>query len=109
MFLLTLAIADDIGAIVVIAIFYTDDLSLGWLAIAFATSRPDASVVATDISGAALVVARDNAARHGVDGRVRFVETSFLDGIDGPFDLVMANPPYVRDGDRPGLEAVVRG
>ncbi len=37
MFLLTLAIADDIGAIVVIAIFYTDDLSLGWLAIAFAT------------------------------------------------------------------------
>ena len=36
-FLLTLAIADDIGAIVVIAIFYTDDLSFGWLAIALAT------------------------------------------------------------------------
>jgi release factor glutamine methyltransferase len=56
----------------------------------------------------ALVVARGNAARHGVDGRVAFVETSFLDGVEGPFDVVMANPPYVRAVDRGGLSRGVR-
>src|SRR5690606_7521575 len=42
-------------------------------------------------------------ARHGVDGRVRFVRTSYLDGIGGSFDLIAANPPYVKQGDRPAL------
>ena len=43
------------------------------------------------------------AARHDVADRVEFVTTSYLDGILGPFSLVTANPPYVKDGDRPAL------
>ena len=48
-------------------------------------------------------VARQNAARHGVADRIEFVCTSYLDGVEGPFDLIAANPPYVRDVDRRGL------
>jgi len=65
-------------------------------------------VVATDLSSDALAVARKNAARHGVLGRVEFVHTSYLDGVPGKFDIVTANPPYVKDGDKPALSRDVR-
>jgi release factor glutamine methyltransferase len=67
-----------------------------------------ARIVATDISAAALETARRNGAAHGVSARVRFERGNLLDGIPGPIDLIMANPPYVRDGDRPGLQPEVR-
>lgn len=75
----------------------------GNLAVSLAVERPSCHVTATDVSAVALVVARENARRHGVESRVHLVETSFLDGIDGPFHLIAANPPYVKEGDRPGL------
>jgi release factor glutamine methyltransferase len=75
----------------------------GCLAVSLAHEIAGAHVIATDVSGAALAVARDNARRHGVHERITYVETSFLDGIRGPFDLIAANPPYVRAGDKPGL------
>jgi release factor glutamine methyltransferase len=75
----------------------------GCLAISLVHATPGAHITATDVSRAALDVARDNARRHGVEDRVTLVETSFLDGIDGPFDLIAANPPYVKEGDKPGL------
>ncbi len=81
----------------------------GCLAIAIACESASASVVATDISGDALEVAALNARRHSVDSRVRFVHTSYLDGVGGPFDLIVANPPYVKDGDKPGLSRQVAG
>lgn len=65
-------------------------------------------VVATDLSVDALAVARLNAARHGVVGRVEFVHTSYLDGVPGQFDLITANPPYVKEGDKPALSRDVR-
>lgn len=80
----------------------------GNLAVALAHELTRASIVATDISGRALEVARRNADRHGVAGRVAFVETNVLDGVDGPFDLIVANPPYVKRGDRPALQPEVR-
>jgi len=80
----------------------------GCLAISLAHEVPSAHVTATEISGSALAVARDNARRHGVDDRVTFVETSFLDAVDGPFDLIAANPPYVKEGDKPALARDVR-
>ena len=80
----------------------------GILAVTLAAEVPAATVVATDLSAAALVVARENAEQLGVAGRVSFVRTSYLDGVDGPFDLVVANPPYVRDGDKPALSLNVR-
>ena len=75
----------------------------GCVAVALATELPDCRIVATDISAEALLVAKGNATRHGVADRVEFVTTSYLDGIDQPFDLLTANPPYVQDGDRPAL------
>jgi release factor glutamine methyltransferase len=81
----------------------------GCIGIALAHSRPRARVMATDISGEALEVARENARRHDVSDRVTFVETSYLDGVDGPFDVIVSNPPYVKDQDRAFMQrAVVR-
>ena len=65
-------------------------------------------VLATDVSAEALDVARRNAARHGVGDRVSFVHTSYLDGVENTFDLIAANPPYVRERDRAGLSPSVR-
>jgi len=67
----------------------------GCLAVALAREIGGARVVATDVSAAALEVARCNARRHGVADRVTFVRTFLLDGVSGPFDLVVSNPPYV--------------
>jgi release factor glutamine methyltransferase len=80
----------------------------GCLAISLLHEIADAHVTATDVSHAALAVACDNARRHGVDQRVTYLETSFLDGIGGPFDLIAANPPYVKEGDKPALAHDVR-
>jgi len=75
----------------------------GCIAIALAVELPRAQLVASDISEQALVIARANAERHGVTGRVQFVATSYLDGVKGSFDLITANPPYVKDRDKRGL------
>jgi release factor glutamine methyltransferase len=80
----------------------------GCLAVALAHEFPAAHVVATDRSLDALRLARLNAGRHGVDGRVRFVLTDLLAGLRGPFDLVVANPPYVPEEDWPALPPEVR-
>jgi len=80
----------------------------GCIAVVLAREVPGASVVATDVSSSALDVARRNAARHGVADRVRFVETSFLDGIDDAADLIVSNPPYVPSVSAPGLTPEVR-
>jgi release factor glutamine methyltransferase len=78
------------------------------LAVVLAREFPDARVVATDISSHALKVAERNAARHGVANRIRFVETSFLDGLDEPADLIVSNPPYVPALSKPALTPEVR-
>jgi release factor glutamine methyltransferase len=72
----------------------------GCIAVSLAHSLPGARVTATDISPGALKVARDNAVRHAVADRVGFVQTSYLDGVSGPFDGIVSNPPYVKDADR---------
>jgi len=80
----------------------------GCIAVALARELPGARFVATDVSEGALAVARANAERHGVADRIEFVATSYLDGVEGGFDVITANPPYVRDGDKPGLSQDVR-
>jgi len=80
----------------------------GCLAVALAHERGNATVIATDISEPALGVAAANALRHGVDSRIRLIRTSLLDDIPGPFDLIVANPPYVPGGTRDGLQPDVR-
>ena len=80
----------------------------GCVAVALAHERPAATIVATDISDAALEVARRNAARHGVADRVTFRNGDLLDGVDGAFDAIVANPPYVVDRAGPALQPEVR-
>jgi release factor glutamine methyltransferase len=78
------------------------------VAIAIAHERPLARIVATDISPDALAVARQNAADLQVADRVRFAQADLLDGVDGPFDLITCNPPYVLRRSRSGLQPEVR-
>jgi len=78
----------------------------GAIALALKQERPDAIVVATDISADALELARENAAANELD--VRFVQADLLAGIDGPLDLVVSNPPYVGAEELDALEPEVR-
>lgn len=77
----------------------------GAIALAVAEELPDCEVLATDTAPGALEVARANADRLGLSGRVAFVAGTVP---DGEFDLVLANLPYVPDGDWPALQPEVR-
>jgi release factor glutamine methyltransferase len=78
----------------------------GCIAIALAASLPGAAIIATDVSASALDVARRNAARHGVEERIRFVTGDLLQEIGRLADVIVSNPPYVRRGDRLPPEVV---
>ena len=78
----------------------------GAIALALKQERPDAVVVATDISPDALELARENAAANELD--VLFVEADLLDGVEGPLDLIVSNPPYVGADELDALEPEVR-
>jgi len=80
----------------------------GNIAISLAHARRDGRVVATDVSSEALAVAMENAEQHDVASRVEFIATSYLGGVEGDFDLIAANPPYVREVDRLALGRTVR-
>lgn len=75
----------------------------GAIALALAHARPDALVAAVDRSADALAVASANAQRLGL--RVRFMQADWLQGADGPYDLIVSNP-YIADAD-PHLAALV--
>ena len=77
----------------------------GAIALALADELPDATIVATDTSPGALEVARANAERLGLAGRVRFEAGTVPEG-EG-FDLALANLPYVAERDWAGLEPEV--
>jgi release factor glutamine methyltransferase len=82
----------------------------GAVAIALKHERPAAHVVASDISPAALVVARQNAARLLGDAEaIHFIESDMFNKIDGRFDLITANPPYVPSALIASLAPEVRG
>ena len=79
----------------------------GCIAISLACHLPGASVTATDISPAALEVARGNARRHNAD--VEFLAGSLFQPVVGRrFDLIVSNPPYIPSADIEGLEPEVR-
>ena len=76
----------------------------GCIAVSVAAERPNVHVVATDISRAALDVARRNAEAAGVAARIEFVECAYLSGATGPFDFILANPPYISESEYEELE-----
>jgi release factor glutamine methyltransferase len=80
----------------------------GAVLIALLKELPEARGIATDISEEALAVARANADRLGVADRIAFECVSFAEGPCGRFDVVVANPPYIRSDAIGGLEREVR-
>jgi len=82
----------------------------GAIAVTLAKQLPRATLVATDIAPAALAVAQANAERHGVAERITFVECDLLADprAAGPWDVIVSNPPYVRDDEYPALPRDVR-
>ena len=79
----------------------------GAIALAIADEHPGARVVATDNSPGALAVADENRRRTGLRGRVELVRGELFAGLDGSFDLVVSNPPYVAPDEVDGLEPEV--
>jgi len=83
----------------------------GCIALSLAAERPDAEVHATDISGPALAVARENALRLGLEARVAFHLGDLLEPMThlaGQVDLVVSNPPYVDPAELASLAPEVR-
>jgi len=83
----------------------------GAISVAIATESPQAQIVATEISPAALAIARWNACRHGVSKAIRFLQGDLFTALDqeheNDFDLVVSNPPYIPRGEISNLQAEV--
>jgi release factor glutamine methyltransferase len=81
----------------------------GAIAIAIAHERPLIGVDAIDNSPAALAIARGNAQRHGLAGRIEFIEADLLSGVeDARCEMIVSNPPYVATSERASLSIEVR-
>lgn len=78
----------------------------GAIALSLAAELTDARVTATDNSADALELAGENAAANDLE--IELVETDLLEGLTGPFDLVVSNPPYVAASELAALEPEVR-
>jgi release factor glutamine methyltransferase len=81
----------------------------GCIALALAKELPGAEIHATEISPAALEIARANAARRQLEDRVKFHQTDLLQGLErGGFDFVVSNPPYVGESEEDQVQLEVR-
>jgi release factor glutamine methyltransferase len=79
----------------------------GCILLTLLAELPQARGLATDLSQAALALAAANAERLGVGPRASFIAADWLDFIDGTFDLIVSNPPYLASGEIEGLAAGV--
>ncbi len=80
----------------------------GCIAVTLLAERKNWIGTATDISPAALEVAQANAKHHSVAERLSLVETSWADAVDGCFDVICSNPPYIPSDELSGLAPEVR-
>ncbi|MGY4628814.1 peptide chain release factor N(5)-glutamine methyltransferase [Bradyrhizobium sp. USDA 4486] len=80
----------------------------GAILLALLHEIPEAFGVGTDVSLTALHTARDNAAALGLSGRAAFVACSYAAALQGPFDLIVSNPPYIPSAEIPKLSIEVR-
>jgi release factor glutamine methyltransferase len=79
----------------------------GCIAVAVAVELPGTWVLAIDRSAPALAVARRNVEHHDVGSRVQLVNANLLDGVGGPVDVIVSNPPYVAHRDAATLQTEV--
>jgi release factor glutamine methyltransferase len=84
-------------------------IGTGCILITLLAELPKARGLGTDLSGAALDLAAANAVRLGVTDRASFVVADWLDGVDGSFDLIVSNPPYIASAEIAGLPEEVFG
>jgi len=75
----------------------------GCIPVALAMNAPDLQIVAGDLSTGALAVARTNVERYGLQARIQVVESDLLENMNGPFDLITANLPYIPEARLPEL------
>jgi release factor glutamine methyltransferase len=80
----------------------------GCILVTLLAEWPEAAGLGTDVSAAALAMARGNAVAQGVAERATFAEVDWAEGVPGPFDLVVSNPPYLAAAEIEGLEPEVR-
>lgn len=80
----------------------------GAILLALLAERPQWSGIGIDVSIEALKLAEENAAMHNLSERAVFVQGSWVEGITGPFDVVVSNPPYIPSADIEGLDIDVR-
>jgi release factor glutamine methyltransferase len=80
----------------------------GAILLALLHELPNATGIGTDLSAAALDTAKDNARRLGLAPRADFAIDDYAEGLSGPFDLIVSNPPYVRTADILSLAPEVR-
>ncbi len=81
----------------------------GAIALALLSAEPRASAVATDIAPGALATAKANAEALGLADRATFVLSDWFANVEGQFDLIISNPPYIPSTDIGGLSREVRG
>jgi release factor glutamine methyltransferase len=79
----------------------------GVIALSLTMRFPEAEVLAVDISDDALALARENAASLNVPDRVRLVKSNLLENVEGTFDLIVANLPYISTQERHALSREV--
>ncbi|GGE23932.1 release factor glutamine methyltransferase [Primorskyibacter flagellatus] len=80
----------------------------GCIAVTLLAEREQVTGMAGDLSDAALAVAGENAARHGVSDRLTLVQSDWYGATPGNFDLVVSNPPYIAEAEMQGLSVEVR-
>ena len=79
----------------------------GNIAISLTKSLTNCRIVASDVSSDALDVARRNAVRNGLCDKIDFVKSDIFNGIDGQFDIIASNPPYIARYEFPTLQEEV--
>jgi release factor glutamine methyltransferase len=79
----------------------------GVIALSLAAKFSEAEILAVDISDDALALARENAASLNLSDRVRFVKSNLLENVEGTFDLIVANLPYISTQQRHTLSREV--
>jgi release factor glutamine methyltransferase len=100
--LVALALAEPFGSVLDLG------TGTGCLLLTLLAERPAASGTGTDVSEAALGVARANAEALGLAARARLLPADWFAGVEGRFDLIVSNPPYVAADEMAGLAPEVR-